>query len=1060
MKIMTESSIKYKSVLMLTLILLAPIFVLITLPVAHAASPSISLSVSSGTGNAVTTGVKITGTGFPGLKSTTGIKLYFISTGKTLSVSGATQVDLYGQSLRLSGASVDCGSSTSGTCPPAKSVSVDGSGNFIAFFNVPSLAADTYNVFVSYTPSGGSDTNSSPVAFTIAPYLDVRLAKDDGSAAVAPTTRSAHFGQWVRVLAYGFGASETVTVTGLPVPSGTTLTLTSTSTGATDTKYAHFIGETTAGSKTFTAVGGTSGVTATRSFTINPTIAVYSSQTSTTQVSIPAGAPNTAYVELHGFANAETISSATIGGGTASFGSVTTSTSGSYGVGGGAHLALLYTNSLSYGLTSITITGSKTGTVTFNAANGNVINPYAATGTTSPNADGTLNLLNTPILASTGQASGTSIVAFDSSSGSAGGTLTLYLTGWGASTTMVLSAGASSGVKFGTTGLAVDAGTGTSTSGNFDANGAMVVKVTVPDAFRGSHTIAVTAASGATNPGTAWTVKPLLYFFTYNNSDDAAGYAAFTNAGTASTYGRVLVSGSGFGADTSTSESLSLTIGTHVVDASFISSVSSGNFSRTAISTGLPDLAAGSYKVTASGATTGDNATGIDYYSATQLISTVTDLVVVSNFYLPSALSAISVTQGRAVVLQTSSTSGSEGIHGLKPSSSYEVRLDGPTGTLLTTFTSTSGGAVPAGTQFVVPAASSGVHIIDIVQSGASVVIGKTVNLQAIGSTTLEESTYGKLFINLSGSITVNPSAGNAGSVVTIGGTGLAASTSYSVQLASNGIAYASFTTTSSGAIPAGVSFTFPAIAIGGDTTAELGRSFTINLLNTATNNVDSTGTFLLQAHLTVAPSTAAPSASVKASATGLKASIGYNIVWDAALNSNGLTTGTIVGSFTSGGDGTGSSNFTIPAAAASGSHSVSLLRTNQSLGATGITFRLVTPATVTVSIGGAVLQGTSTLTASGAATQINLSGAPALQITYNNNVASAVTGIVYAVVHNAAGQTVYYTTATITPGAGATVTAYLILAGLPSGTYSVTLFAVTPSGVAISATSTATATI
>jgi hypothetical protein len=54
----------------------------------------------------------------------------------------------------------------------------------------------------------------------------------------------------------------------------------------------------------------------------------------------------------------------------------------------------------------------------------------------------------------------------------------------------------------------------------------------------------------------------------------------------------------------------------------------------------------------------------------------------------------------------------------------------------------------------------------------------------------------------------------------------------------------------------------------------------------------------------------------------------------------------------------------------------------------------------------------------------------------------------------------VYYTTATITAAAGGSVTAYDIIAGLPAGTYSVTIFAVSTSGTAISTTSTATVTI
>jgi len=70
------------------------------------------------------------------------------------------------------------------------------------------------------------------------------------------------------------------------------------------------------------------------------------------------------------------------------------------------------------------------------------------------------------------------------------------------------------------------------------------------------------------------------------------------------------------------------------------------------------------------------------------------------------------------------------------------------------------------------------------------------------------------------------------------------------------------------------------------------------------------------------------------------------------------------------------------------------------------------------------------------------------------------VTAVVYAVVHNSAGQTVSYSTATLQLAAGATGIAYPVLFGLPSGTYSVTVFVTSTSGVAISTSQTVSVTL
>jgi len=99
-------------------------------------------------------------------------------------------------------------------------------------------------------------------------------------------------------------------------------------------------------------------------------------------------------------------------------------------------------------------------------------------------------------------------------------------------------------------------------------------------------------------------------------------------------------------------------------------------------------------------------------------------------------------------------------------------------------------------------------------------------------------------------------------------------------------------------------------------------------------------------------------------------------------------------------------------------------------------------------------------MTVSGTPTETTQGAYKGVQSTFTNTSNAPVTAFVYAVVHNALGQTVDISTATITAPAGGSATAFNALFGLPSGTYSVTLFITSSSGTAISGTSTVTVTI
>jgi hypothetical protein len=95
-----------------------------------------------------------------------------------------------------------------------------------------------------------------------------------------------------------------------------------------------------------------------------------------------------------------------------------------------------------------------------------------------------------------------------------------------------------------------------------------------------------------------------------------------------------------------------------------------------------------------------------------------------------------------------------------------------------------------------------------------------------------------------------------------------------------------------------------------------------------------------------------------------------------------------------------------------------------------------------------------------GTPSQITIGGFPAVNATFTNNLNIVQTGIVFAVVKNSLGQTIYYTTSTISPAAGASASAILVLAGLAHGTYSVNIFVVSPTNVAVSTSTTVSVTI
>jgi hypothetical protein len=331
-------------------------------------------------------------------------------------------------------------------------------------------------------------------------------------------------------------------------------------------------------------------------------------------------------------------------------------------------------------------------------------------------------------------------------------------------------------------------------------------------------------------------------------------------------------------------------------------------------------------------------------------------------------------------------------------------------------------------------------------------------------------SQYGDLVFTESITAIAAPTVVNVGQTFTLSGTGLFGATTYYTTLtttggASSGQLYSQFTTDASGSIPAATSLTFPPLSAlssscsDGTAYPEKATSYYVHLSQSSQIGIggqDGQALVILSANAATNTSTVAAGRSVTLTANGLCASQAYNIIFNYATN--GVTfTGQTVSAFVTNTVGSGSGVFTVPASTAPGSYVVQLQR----LSPTTLLGVLNVPPTLTVtgtSIGSC--NTTSCLTLSGSVTKDTKGILTGLDATFTNSATSSVTGIVYAVVHNSIGQTVYYTTATVTPSSSGTATAFLVLSGLPAGTYTVTVFATDTSGNAISVSTTTSVTL
>ncbi len=1001
------------------------VFLLPASPV-HAATPTVSLStISNGALTAVTSGtvgstLVIKGTGFTpsaaiAISTTVGTSTTaWLTNGGCATTNGGTSDTT---------PAVDSLVSTSGTNNHC--LITDALGNFAVEATVPALPGGAQTVSVT------DGVNTATASLTITPSVTITYTGNNygfPEEAISPTITVA-----------GFGASESVTVSA-PAwnTGGTTISITTTTTGSGTTSPAGVtVADTNGGTKTITATGGTSGLSASTTYTVNPWAAFYTATSGTgtqTVFSFQGTAPTSILVEAHGLpAGTMPANSITIGGVATSHASVAIGTSGAFG-GVGNELVVAPSAQVPFGPVTVVIDG-----ISFNYGAGNIASGAGTWG-------GAL------ISSIQGTPSSTAVITTDAASYKPGG--------YAASTTSpapqtsqvaVFGYGIVPGNTVGVTPPTGSPLAPITTHLIASASGAIFATYSLGDTPYSATATPTTAASytiGIATTGTSNTLPP---------SYGIIPWAAAPTVTTVNFATSTSVTVHGFSA----TEIVAVKIG-GVALGTASGTCTTGATSGSCTETGTaPDIAGGSQSVTATGASSGQTAT--DGTVTVDAIASSTS----GQTILPDTGSA-----GTSVQIRTASTYG---IHGLAANTVYNVVWNAVGGAItLGTFTSTATGGIPVpGVQFTVPSDSSGIHILDIqTASGASALFGSTV-LGTTAQTILGYSTaYGDLLFSNTAALTASPSVASIGVPEVITGGGLTPSASYVMSLAPNpGTCTASttqpalkqFTATASGTVPAGTAVTMTDTPTNTETgtvenfVVQTAADFGVNTQFAACAQ------FVLAASAQDNSTTEPAGHSVTMTAHGLNGGgATYNIVFNYALNALGSGyTGTTVGVLAPSTTGAATATWTVPAGTASGTYTVQLVVSTQ--GTNGLAAgkaALNVPLSITVgSVNTSSCNTTSCMSSTGSTTT-QIGPSQAIQTSFSNTSTAPVTAVVFAVVHNALGQTVSYSTATVTASAGGSATAYNVLYGLAPGTYSVTIFATSTSGTAISNTSTVSVTI
>jgi len=794
-------------------------------------------------------------------------------------------------------------------------------------------------------------------------------------------------------------------------------------------------------------------------------VAFYNSAVGGTTFSFIGTAPTSILIDGHGFAAAAiTANSITIGGVATSHASVTPGSTGQF-----AKLVVSPSANVPFGPVSVVVGGT-----TFNYATGNIA--IGAAG----NWGGVLV---------------SSIIGTGTSTGVASTDATSYKPGFiasGVSTTSPAPAQNTIGF-FGYGFVPTNAVTITTPTGAIftpirapgaaDANGAFFSTQSLgetPWSATATPTVAQSYVATVTQTGPANILSPSFGVMPWIDTSAASVIASVVDFTTSTaTY-----TAHGFGA----MDVLTATVGAGAITGGAgAGTCTVTNGGCTTLAGTVPDLAGGPQNLVITGSISGQSvtATGAVTY----------DPAIIAASTTVTALNIVAGVAGSNSILRTGTNFG---VHGLAANTAYYIVWNGQTG-LFYTFTSTATGGIPVpGVQITIPPDTSGLHIIDIQKQssfGTSAIYAGTLKGDYFdndaGLTTTQNTQFGDMLFLEGTSLVATPTVANVGGTTAISGVGLAANTLYDLGISMAGLdssspsapstcaltgsnpaaapntIVGSFTSSSSGAVPSGISVAITDIpTYSGLEQGTLYCIFAQTGPNFGSTIATGVAEFELQASAVNNMTSAPTGHNVVLSAHALNPSKGYNILFAPyACGNGGAICGTVVGAVLTNSQGAGLATFTVPSTiqTASGSQSVSSGTSyNVQLQATGSTgVALAAPPSITVgSVNTSSCNSTTCLTASGSPSTITLNGQKTVQTSFTNNSNAPVTAIVYAVVHNAAGQTVAYSTATITANAGASATAYDVLFGLAPGTYSVTIFATSTGGVAISAPSTVSVTI
>jgi len=1041
---------------------------------------SLKLSASSGIPTFNTaymdfgTTITVTGTGFPSGQDN--IQLVMLPSTATITATVAPGCDPNDHcDLAPYRASID-GS--------AIGVQSDANGWFMAQFDTPIVQGGNYIVYAIYpTSTGNVVTTTVPFTVTSAIY-----AVSDFTG-----TTSGGFGDPIQVSGVGFGNAENIQ----PIPSsffnGAVLPITTgnapgvnegtfdcgpettgcvANTAVSGVLTAGTISDLVTGSHTVTVLGLSSGDSASETFTIVPYIQFFGYNGGLCNVltyTIQTAAGQKVCVVGHGFAKSATVAAA---------GSVTIGTPGanpsstihgeidSDANGHFAAVPLTLGANIGVGALNVVIGGT-----TFNYANANVVQERA-------DLFSALTTYEAGTLIGSTNAGGSLITLPDSGgfTQKVGSTITFIGFGYPAGT--AVGAGMFQLQNPPGTNIAamVYVGGGQANgAATADGNGGFEAAFTVPTIQHFKYTLHDTTGGGNGAPDSTFTVNPYVRLSDHSFS---AGYATATGISLT-----LVTSGPRGGLDnaagpSATSGDLTVYVGGNLWatkatqpdlgDGNIITASGTfGQFGAGHFTPVLPelgsngilstDLAWGSYQVNVTGSYKGDwstpNFKASSPYASPTAYSTLTILPIA----LVGSLSINNGPAGTVVALQTGAIgSGNPGIHGLAANTQYNIMWDGTTN--VGSFTSTSTGGVPVGTQFTVPAGTSGNHVVDIqTTAGVSALWGQIkskTGVYLVGQG-LPHGQFVNMVFALATSLIVTPSVANGGSVMTLSGNGLPASTLLYLTNCASGITYAQFTSTATGSVASGVTFTVPQMSNPGPETGALTNWQIVNNKGCGPGTVG-VASFVYAAAMTLSSISGPAGTTITATTSGLANGFVYDIVFNYAPISTNLNayTGQIIGVIIANAQGGGTAQITIPASAAAGAYQIGLVSTcaapcgGGKLSASLSVLNIIPVFTV----GGGCTGGScQQFTISGSASVVTNSFGSFLQVVYTNPGTQQVTGVVIVSVQNTEGQTVFIGSSTIHPAAGQSDTALVPLL-IGSGSYTASVFVITTSGGSLSA--------